>query len=395
MSETFAYYQTRSFTATLAGQAIHFISKPGLPAWDQVLPPTMLLAESIQARPTDQLMLLGCGHGALAAVLARQVAQGQVWATDNLATAVAMTRQTLAANQLPNAHVFSTLEAPAPKNEFTVAAMLLPKGRKLARRWLLRAHAALTPGGAFYLAGANDEGIQSVLKDAQELFAAKQGAAILGYKKGCRAARLFKPTTPHALPAWADEPGIAPGSWFQFEAAAAGQVFQIRSLPGVFSYDQLDDGTALLLEALAIPRAASVLDIGCGYGIIGLYASRLGAASVDLLDNNLLAAVSAQENIALNQAAGAQVLAGDLLEPVSDRQYDLVLSNPPFHTGKEVDYQVAHTLIAHAHQVLRPGGQLIVVANRFIRYNRLITQIFGRAIPLRETGRFHVLAGLK
>jgi 16S rRNA (guanine1207-N2)-methyltransferase len=392
MKEVFAYYQTCPFTAKLAGQTVQFISKPGLPAWDRVSPSATLLAQVVQPHPADRLMLLGCGHGALAAVLARQVTQGQVWATDNLATATAMTRQTLAANQVSNAYVFSTPGLPAPETEFDKLIMLLPKGRKLARRWLLQAYAALAPGGEFYLAGANDEGIQAVLKDASELFGE---AGILGYKKGNRAARMLKPTTPRPIPPWASEPGIAPGSWYTFEAAVRGQVFKLHSLAGVFSYDQLDEGTALLLETLSIPQQASVLDIGCGYGILGLYASRMGAANVDLLDNNLLAVACAQENIALNQAAGAQVLAGDLLAPVHDRQYDLVLSNPPFHTGKEVDYQVAHTLIAHAYQVLRTGGQLILVANRFIRYDRLMQQIFGHAILVQETGRFHVLAGQK
>jgi len=390
MTDAFPYYQPQTFHADLAGQAIQFVSKPGLPGWDNVSPGAALLADAVQAPPAGQILLLGSGHGALAAILAHRVPQGWLWAADSLASALAMTHKTLEINQVHNAQVLTSLSL-AP-GTCQAAAMLLPKGRKLARRWLLQAHAALAPGGAFYLAGANDEGIQAVLKDAAQLFGT---AGILGYKKGHRAARMLKPHSPLPLPPWAAEPGIAPGTWHQFEIAIRGQSFMIHSLPGVFSYDQLDEGTALLLETLAIPQGVDVLDIGCGCGIIGMYASRLGAGRVDLVDNNLLAIEATQENLLRNQIPAAQALAGDLLELVAGRQYDLVLSNPPFHTGKEVDYQVAHTLIAHAHQVLKPGGLLTLVANRFIRYDRLMAQIFGSVQAVKETGRFHVLTSQK
>ncbi len=390
MTDAFPYYQAQTFHADLAGQSIPFVSKPGLPGWSQVSPAAILLANTVQTPPAGQMLVLGCGHGALVVSLARQVPQGQVWATDDLATALSMTSKTLEINQVHNAQVFSSPSL-SPGTCHT-AAMLLPKGRKLARRWLLQAYAALAPGGAFYLAGANDQGIQAVLKDASQLFGT---TGIVGYKKGHRAARMLKPHLPLAMPAWASEPGIAPGTWYQFEITINQQSFVIHSLPGVFSYDQLDDGTSLLLETLAVPQAGRVLDVGCGCGIIGMYASRLGASRVDLLDNNLLAIEAAQENISCNQIPAAQALAGDLLEPVSGRQYDLVLSNPPFHTGKEVDYQVAHTLIAHAHQVLRPGGQLTLVANRFIPYDHLMAQVFGSVQAVKETGRFHVLTSQK
>ena len=168
MTDAFPYYQPQTFHANLAGQAIQFVSKPGLPGWDNVSPGAALLADAVQAPPAGQILLLGSGHGALAAILAHRVPQGWLWAADSLASALAMTHKTLEINQVHNAQVLTSLSL-AP-GTCQAAAMLLPKGRKLARRWLLQAHAALAPGGAFYLAGANDEGIQAVLKDAAQLF---------------------------------------------------------------------------------------------------------------------------------------------------------------------------------------------------------------------------------
>ena len=83
------------------------------------------------------------------------------------------------------------------------------------------------------------------------------------------------------------------------------------------------------------------------------------------------------------------------MDPIGINKYDLILSNPPFHTGHAVDYQIAQAMISQSFQALNPGGQMIIVANRFIRYDRLIKEIFGNVSSLSESGKFHVLSGLK
>jgi 16S rRNA (guanine1207-N2)-methyltransferase len=134
-----------------------------------------------------------------------------------------------------------------------------------------------------------------------------------------------------------------------------------------------------------------VLDVGCGYGVIGLLASRMGAAQVDLVDIDLLAITSARENIVLNDVRNAQAIPSDLLSAVTGKQYNLVASNPPFHVGVRTDYEIAHALIAHAQDVLEPDGRLIIVANKFLRYDRLMSTVFGNVHCLSETNRYHVL----
>jgi 16S rRNA (guanine1207-N2)-methyltransferase len=99
--------------------------------------------------------------------------------------------------------------------------------------------------------------------------------------------------------------------------------------------------------------------------------------------------------LTLNRITNAKVFAGDLLNPIGSNKYDLVLSNPPFHTDRAVDLQIAQALIDQSWQALNPGGQLIIVANRFIRYDHLIKAIFGNVSTLTESGKFHVLSGLK
>ncbi len=196
-------------------------------------------------------------------------------------------------------------------------------------------------------------------------------------------------------PDWTRAAGIEPHSWVEFSISLKEHPYTIRSLPGIFSFDHLDEGTEMLLTTAQISPGAKVLDAGCGYGIIGLFAAVNGAAMVHLVDNNLLAIVASQETLSLNGIRNVQVFAGDLLDPVLPDKYDLILSNPPFHTGMAVDYQVAHALIEASLLTLNPGGQLVLVANRFIRYDRLIKEIFGNSSILSESGKFHVLSGLK
>ncbi len=389
----FPYYHTTRFSAVLGGQQIAVVSKPGLPEWDIIAPAAELLGNLVRPVHGENLLLLGCGHGALAAALAQQIAPGLVWATDDHIIALEMTSITAQANQVNNLRLLSQIDLPAELTEACQqVVMLLPKGRNLARRWLLQAWQALPPEGTFYLAGAKIEGIEPAIKDAQALFGE---GSILGYKKGNRCARFFKNQPPDEMPAWAELPGVKPGTWNTLDVRIDRLVLGLQTLPGVFSFNELDRGTQLLLEHLPDVTGEQVLDIGCGYGVIGLIAALRGAANVTLADSSLLAAACARKNQALNQVSNAQVVCADLLNFAPLAPYTLILTNPPFHSGKAVDYQITETLIQHAHLALPPGGRLVLVANRFIRYQRLMQAVFGSFTTLAETGKFQVLAATR
>jgi len=383
-----AYYQTHTFSATIGGQAIKIISKPGIPDWDNVSPAQQLLADAVKPAADARMLLLSCGPGALGVALARQAHAGSAILLDSSWIALEMAERTLSANNVTNARVCATISVlPEQAGAFDIAMIVVPNDRKLTRRWLVEAYAALRQGGELYLAGANDHGIRSAIGDAEALFG---GAHVLGYKHGNRVAQARKAAAVAQVPAWAGEAGIAPGTWYAFEAQARGHTFQLRSLPGVFAYDRVDAGTALLLDVLAIPPGARVLDVGCGYGIIGLAAARMGAAQVELVDVNLLAVAAASENILHNRIAQARACASDGVPNGTARRYDVVVSNPPFHIGKSVDGDIARAFIERAQQALTQRGQLILVANQFLRYDQVLGAAFEQVTCLASNRSYRV-----
>ena len=377
----------------LNGQEIAVITKPGLANWQGVSPAASLLAEHAGFSPDAKVLLLGSGHGAAAVILARRLSRGELWVMEASAIALEMTTATLNANGIQNARLTWEINLPESENgSFDAAAIELPKGRKLAQRWLAQAWAALRPGAWLYLAGANHLGVQSTLKDAEGLFGP---GSILDYKKGNRVARFSRPAGRSGGPGWLQAPGILPGSWHEFDLETPQESLRLVSLPGVFSYDRLDEATRLLLGQLHVSSTDQVADLGCGYGILGLVAARLGAGQVDLLDADLLAVAAARENILRLGLSNARALASDVFSAVTGQTYTRIVTNPPFHAGKGVDYQIAAAFIRQSWTALTPAGELLLVANRFIRYEKMMEGLFRQVSMAVEDGRYRVLKALK
>ncbi len=393
MQNTQPYEQEKQLFFNLGGEEIKLVSKPGLADWDQLLPSTELLAKNVRLHPGDHILLIGSHHGALATFLVRHLLDGTVTIMDNHYLALKMTDKTLSINNIHDVSIISSIDLPADDhNQYHSVLVQAPKGRKLARRWLIQAYNALLVGGNCYIAGSNSLGIQSIIKDACELFG---NSFILAYKKGNRIAQLLKNAEPALIPDWASEPGIAAGTWVEFLIPISSYNYTIRSLPGVFSYNHLDEGTSMLLDVFHIPKGAKVLDMGCGYGILGMHAARQGAGWVDFIDNDLFAIAACKATLEQNQITNTTVIAGDLLSSIGTNKYDLILSNPPFHSGQAVNYQIADAMIMQSFQALVQGGQIVIVANKFIRYDDLIQRTFGNVSILVSSGKFHVLSGRK
>jgi 16S rRNA (guanine1207-N2)-methyltransferase len=160
---------------------------------------------------------------------------------------------------------------------------------------------------------------------------------------------------------------------------------RLMTQPGVFSDDAVDPGTALLIETMRISPTARVLDLGCGYGPIGIVAAKIAVRGrVTLVDADIRATRLAQRNLELNGITNAEVVLGDGVHDLPPKaRFDVVVSNPPTHQGRDV----LDDFVAGAYHVLRPRGQLFVVVNRLLSLRREIGRVFGNeALAARSKG---------
>src|SRR2546425_12713507 len=141
--------------------------------------------------------------------------------------------------------------------------------------------------------------------------------------------------------------------------AFRGHAFTFRSDAGVFSGGKIDRGTELLLDALEIGPCELILDLGCGYGAIGIIAARLSEGGhVILTDVNERAVALARKNVAANGVGNAEVRLGTLYEPVAGLAFDHILCNPPIRAGRKV----VDGIVAEAPTHLLGGGRFWLVA---------------------------------
>lgn len=391
--EVTLYRQQRVIEGELAGWPLRLVTRAGFPEWGHIPMAMRLLAEQAKITAGERVLILPCGHGALGVWAATRSGAENITLCDTNIIAVQAAQQTLQANGCFGARVvvgFSTGQEAA----YDVVLMTLPKGRDLWRLHFLYAFSALREGGRLYLAGANDGGIKSAIRDGAELFGPE---VLLAYKRSNRVVAFARRPAPGGdLPANYRAPGIAPGTFNEFAIQVKGETYTACTRPGVFSWRKLDAGTRLLLDVLDIRADEAVLDVGCGYGIIGMVAAkRAPKGQVKLVDVDWLACECAKATLSRNAVTGAQVLLGDGLAAVAGQAFTLIVSNPPFHSGHEVDYAMAEAFVAEAHSALEPRGRLVLVANRFLPYDRLMSQIFGSTTTLAENPHYHVLSAEK
>ncbi|SEP85671.1 MULTISPECIES: class I SAM-dependent methyltransferase [Pseudomonas] len=262
-----------------------------------------------------------------------------------------------------------------PAQPYDTAVLFLPKSRELTD-YLLSVLAAMVPQGALYVVGEKRGGIERAAKQLALLGAASK----LDNARHCQ---LWKVSHPQAAPVMLHERAE------RFELDVAGSMLHVVSLPGVFSHGRLDKGSALLLEHLDNLPAGALLDFGCGAGVVGAsLKQRYPHNDLHMLDVDAFAVESSRLTLAANRLNGT-VLAGDGIAaaPIG---LAAIISNPPFHQGVHTHYQASETLLREAVHHLRPGGELRIVANSFLRYPPLIEQYLGPCKVLAERDGFRI-----
>lgn len=177
------------------------------------------------------------------------------------------------------------------------------------------------------------------------------------------------------------------------KATLRGRNFQFLTSSSVFSKKKIDLGTSVLIDAMVLPETGSALDIGCGYGAVGITAAALKPKlNVTMTDVNMRAVRLAKQNTESNRIHNTQVLYGYLYEPVENMRFNCVLSNPPVSAGMDI----VRAIIEGAPKVLSPGGSLQMVIRSKIGAKslpELFREVFGNCEVLTRESGFRVLMG--
>lgn len=173
-----------------------------------------------------------------------------------------------------------------------------------------------------------------------------------------------------------------------------GHKLTLHSTWGLFSPERVDEGSRLLLDYVQISRDDRSLDLGCGYGVLGLaIAKQSPGGQVHMVDRDFIAVEYAKMNAALNSAANCQVYLSNGFSHVPPLAFDTIVSNLPAKVSNELFL----ILFSDAQRYLKPGGRFYVVTITGLReyVKRSFREIFGNYEKLKQTPRYTVAMAVR
>jgi len=161
--------------------------------------------------------------------------------------------------------------------------------------------------------------------------------------------------------------------------------------PRLFSPLHPDRGTMALLSTITFDAEDKVLDLGCGYGLVGIYAAKLiGGSRVWMSDNDPLALEFARRNLVRNGVLEANVVLSDGFHDLKEADFTNIIFNPPYHA----DFSVPKHFIEKGFNRLVIGGEMHLVTKRKTWYANKLTNIFG-GCKVRAIDSYFVLQATK
>ncbi len=179
-----------------------------------------------------------------------------------------------------------------------------------------------------------------------------------------------------------------------FQAHLAGRDVTFYSTWGLFSPTAIDEGSRLLVESTTVVPDERILDVGCGYGAIGIpLAMQCPSGMVHMVDKDFVAVKYATKNAEINHCSNADVYLSNLFSAVPRKDFSLIVSNVPAKVGNVF---LSH-LVARSKDFLVPGGRLVIVAIAGLRelFKREYEKTFGHYTKLRQGRTYAVVQAVK
>lgn len=267
---------------------------------------------------------------------------------------------------------------------FDVVYLRVPKAKALLNHLIREAMRILKPQGKFICVGFNDEGIKNTFKKIEKAFGELVEQSLLG--KGLRIAEfsLINPLIDQ----------IEDRSYTEIKPIK-NEFLNLLSKAGIYGAEKIDQGSLFLCETVLQysenKNTQKVLDIGCGYGLISIVLSKaLVNSEFIATDNNITATALCELNFANNGVAGSVIL-DDCAHTIESKQFDLIVSNPPFHQGFETSENLTLRFLAATERLLTKNGEAWFVMNRFLKIESLAKRTSLQMDLMSENTQFKVL----
>ena len=326
-----------------------------------------LLADTIAKLQPKRLLEIGSEVGAVGLAAAQSGwAERIVWVQRDTVGLNAVQR-TLAAQPLADyTAILGEGARDAASESFDAVVVHQQPSRKLTETLLRQAISVLEATGVIVLAGDIQLGARTAAAALAEL------CENVDVTEGGKTGLVAIGRNPHSSAAMSEQ---APRT--THEAEIHGTVFQWVTTPGVFSADDLDPATELLLDTVVLPHRGRILDMGCGPGVIGLFAAlHMPETDVTMIDTDIAAVRCAEEGIKRNCLTNARVVASDGIEAIERKRFDVVLSNPPVHRAGRRDASLVSRFAEEAARAIGRKGRLWLVTAPTVPLQRLLGELF-------------------
>ncbi|AEM22975.1 methyltransferase small domain protein [Brachyspira intermedia PWS/A] len=166
---------------------------------------------------------------------------------------------------------------------------------------------------------------------------------------------------------------------------------KFNSSDKLFSPRNIDIGTLSMIDEVNFENESKILDLGCGYGFVGILAAKIiGEDKVVMCDIDTEAVEMSKHNAVLNDVSNINIIQSDGLKNIADKDFSMILSNPPYHT----DFSVAKHFIESGFYKLALNGKFIMVTKRLDWYKNKLSSVFG-GVKVKEKNGYYIFISEK
>lgn len=280
--------------------------------------------------------------------------------------------------------------SPYEPSSFDAILYRISKEKAVVHNIINQAATYLKPQGLLAIAGAKNEGLKTYADKAAKYLQCDKN--IHKITKDLWISELSNATTDSETDLKSNR--LDCKNYDQFIDVGEQNGIHFCSKPGVFGWNKIDQGSALLIEQMPefVKRQGdckSVIDLGCGYGYLSSQMPQFGFERIVATDNNASAIAATKKTFEKNNLSG-DVIAADCGEGI-DEKFDAVICNPPFHQGFNVENQLTDRFLARTRSLLASGGSALFVVNSFIPIEAKATQYFKKIDQLASNKSFKVI----